>query len=69
MPILRLFQLPFYTLEKAFFYQTFCQTHLPSLFYLKLQYEKLSNFRPKPNTNPFGKIRIFPLFQPPVLIV
>ena len=48
--------------ESLLFYLEYQQTIFPGLFCPKTNYGKNSNFWPKPWTNPFEKIGIFPLF-------
>ena len=48
----------FIALEAVAEYRT---THLPGLYFLKKNREKMASFGPKPWVNPFGKISIFRL--------
>ena len=52
----------------VFFTLEYHKTHLPGLDCRKKKYEKLANVRPKPWTNPFGKISIFRGFKLLVLM-
>ena len=51
-----------YSLERRFFGLEYHITYFPGLDCLKRKDGKMANFRPKPWTNPFGKLSILQLF-------
>ena len=53
----------FYRLETRFFAVEYRKTHFPGLCCPKKKDGKMANFWPKPWSNPFGKMAIFPLFE------
>ena len=52
----------FYCLKTRFFVLQYRKTHFPGLYCLKKKDGKMAIFWPKPWTNPFRKMAIFPLF-------
>ena len=64
MSIFRLFELLFfYSLERRFFVREYHKIHFSGLQCLKRKGGKMTNFRPKPWSNPFGKMSIFRVFE------
>ena len=53
----------FYSLKRHFFVLEFQKTHFRLLYCLRKKFGNMANFRPKPWTNPFAKMTIFPLFE------
>ena len=53
----------FYSLERRFFPLAYHKRHFPGLYCLKKKFGKMAIFGPKPCTNHFGKMSIFPLFE------
>ena len=69
MSIVRRFQLVvFVALKGVFFVVEYHKTHFPGIYCLIQKDGKMTNFGPKPWTNPFGKMSIFGLFQLVVFI-
>ena len=53
----------FYSVKRRFFVLEYLKTHFPSVYCLRKKFGKMPNFWPKPWTNPFEKMTIFPLFE------
>ena len=58
----------FYSLEGRFFVLEDRKTHFPCLYCLKKRGLEMAIFGPKPWVNIFGKMKIFRLFELPVII-
>ena len=69
MPILRFLNPCFYRLKRLVFWRERRQIHFLGVFCLKGNVNKISNFRPKPWTNPFGKMWILWDFESDVFMV
>ena len=59
----------FYVKEYLLFYLEYQQTIFFGLFCPNTNYGKISNFLPKPWTNPFEKLGIFPLFSKEIFML
>ena len=53
----------FYSLERRFFPLAYHKRHFPGLYCIKKKFGKMAIFGPKPCTNHFGKMSIFPFLN------